>query len=135
MGHDFGAMCSTTSWPFGPCGAKGTGARRTPGKHFCRCGEPDCRCLSDRGEIADRELDDLVKRCLCRILDTLPPEMAEVRRRAEIDGQCTACIARCLGISPRTARSRLRAARTAVLDRLEPWARAYLESGYPSAKH
>lgn len=70
----------------------------------------------------DRELDELARRCVCWLLATLPPDMAEIARRAEIDGQCAGCNAWCLGISPQTARSRLYAARIGVLDRLKSWA-------------
>lgn len=134
MGHDFGDMVSMNR-PLAPCGETGIAAPRASGVNRCRCDGPGCRCRPDRNAIRDPELDDLVKRCLCRILSTLPPDMAEILRRAEIEGQCSRCIARGLGLDLRTVRSRLRLARVAVLDRLMPWVRAYLESGSSSPRH
>lgn len=112
-------------------------AMTRPPKRRCRCNPPcdvpDCECRPARAAAADPELHELVTRCVCRVLGALPPDMAEVFRRAEIDGQCCACIAYSLGVSPRTVLTRLRTARRAVLDRLAPEALGQVCGGKPSS--
>lgn len=75
----------------------------------------------------DRELEELVRRCVCRLIATLPRDQAEILWRADIDGQCTTCIARCLDSAPRKVQPSLYAARIAVWHWLKPRAGARLD--------
>lgn len=79
----------------------------------CSCGARPCVC-----EIADRELEAVVRELVESLVVTLPPADAEVLRRAEILGQSTPAIARALGLDEATVETRLWAGRRRLLSRL-----------------